>query len=61
MYATASAYGSLVTPPGMHGTIQGLIVGLHYGFGECGRVQSLDQIAICKARWLDGFEKPKLL
>ena len=34
MYATASAYGSLVTPPGMHGTIQGLIAGFHFGFGE---------------------------
>ena len=34
MYATASAYGSSVTPPGMHGTVQGIIAGLHFGFGK---------------------------
>lgn len=34
MYACASSYGSKVAPTGMHGTIQGLLGGLHFGFGE---------------------------
>jgi hypothetical protein len=34
MYAGASAYGSKVAPPAMQGTIQGLLSGLHFGFGE---------------------------
>ncbi|KAI0215780.1 Major facilitator superfamily domain-containing protein 6, partial [Lamellibrachia satsuma] len=33
-YATASAYGSLITPPGLHGTMQGIIGALHFGFGR---------------------------
>ncbi|KAK2186953.1 hypothetical protein NP493_183g00014 [Ridgeia piscesae] len=32
-YASASAYGSLITPPGLHGTVQGIIGSLHFGFG----------------------------
>lgn len=34
MYAAATSYGSIITPPGMSGTIQGLIGGIHFGFGE---------------------------
>ena len=34
MYCTAGAYGSANTPPGMHGTIQGSIQALHFGFGR---------------------------
>ena len=33
-YAAASAYGSKITPPGMSGTVQGLIGGLYFGFGK---------------------------
>ena len=33
MYAAASSYASSITPPGMHGTIQGLIGGIHFGTG----------------------------
>jgi len=37
MYATCSAYASSVTPAGMHATVQGVIAGLHFGFGKgCG-------------------------
>lgn len=32
-YATASSYGSIITPPGLHGTIQGAIGGLYFGIG----------------------------
>ena len=35
MYAAASSYGSVLTPAGLHGTMQGLIGGLHFGFGNC--------------------------
>ena len=34
MYAAASSYASLITPPGMHGTMQGLVGGLYFGVGE---------------------------
>ena len=33
MYAAATSYGSVITPPGMHGTIQGIIGGIHFGIG----------------------------
>ncbi len=33
MYAAASSYGSVLTPAGLHGTMQGLISGLYFGFG----------------------------
>ena len=32
-YASASAYGSLITPPGLHGTVQGIIGSLHFQIG----------------------------
>ena len=34
MYCSATAYGSANTPAAMHGTIQGAIQGLHFGFGR---------------------------
>ena len=34
MYCAATAYGSANTPAAMHGTIQGAIQGLHFGFGR---------------------------
>ncbi len=34
MYATVTSHGSLITPPGMHGTIQSLIGALYFGFGK---------------------------
>ena len=34
MYAAATSYGSVLTPAGLHGTMQGLIGGLHFGFGK---------------------------
>jgi hypothetical protein len=34
MWAAATSYGSIITPPGMSGTIQGLISGVHFGFGN---------------------------
>lgn len=33
-YATTSAYGSLITPKGLHGTIQGIIGSLYFGIGK---------------------------
>ena len=33
-YATVSAYGSLITPKGLHGTIQGIIGSLYFGIGK---------------------------
>ena len=38
MYAEASSFGSRMAPAGMHGTIQGLISGLHFGFGKIFKV-----------------------
>lgn len=32
-YAAASSYGSIIAPAGMSGTLQGLIGGIHFGFG----------------------------
>ena len=32
-YASASTYGSLITPPGLHGTVQGIIGSLHFQIG----------------------------
>ncbi|XP_052076348.1 major facilitator superfamily domain-containing protein 6-like [Mytilus californianus] len=34
MWAAATSYGSILTPPGMSGTIQGLLSGVHFGFGK---------------------------
>ena len=34
MYAAASSYASEVTPPGMHGTVQGVIGSVYFGFGK---------------------------
>ena len=34
MYTAAGAHGSANTPPAMHGTIQGVIQALHFGFGR---------------------------
>ena len=33
-YATVSSYGSLITPKGLHGTIQGIIGSLYFGIGK---------------------------
>ena len=34
MYGAASAYGSRLTPEGMHGTMQAMLTTLHFGFGK---------------------------
>ncbi|CAC5399665.1 unnamed protein product [Mytilus coruscus] len=34
MWAAATSYSSILTPPGMSGTIQGLLSGVHFGFGK---------------------------
>ncbi|WAQ98165.1 MFSD6-like protein [Mya arenaria] len=34
MYAAASSYASVITPEGMSATVQGLVGGLHFGFGK---------------------------
>jgi hypothetical protein len=34
MYAAASSYANIITPPGMSGTIQGVIGALYFGIGE---------------------------
>ncbi|XP_060559763.1 major facilitator superfamily domain-containing protein 6-like [Ruditapes philippinarum] len=34
MYAAASSYASIITPEGMSATVQGLMGGLHFGFGK---------------------------
>lgn len=34
MYSAASSYVSIITPPGMHGVMQGLLAGVHFGLGE---------------------------
>ena len=34
MYAAASSYASIITPEGMSATVQGLLGGFHFGFGE---------------------------
>ncbi|XP_045204652.2 major facilitator superfamily domain-containing protein 6-like [Mercenaria mercenaria] len=34
MYAAASSYASIITPEGMSATVQGLVGGLHFGFGK---------------------------
>lgn len=34
MWAAATSYGSIISPPGMSATIQGIIGGLHFGFGK---------------------------
>ncbi len=34
MFCAAGAYGSANTPPAMHGTVQGAIQALHFGFGR---------------------------
>ena len=34
MYGAASAYGSRLTPEGLHGTMQAMLMSLHFGFGE---------------------------
>ncbi|XP_005097128.1 major facilitator superfamily domain-containing protein 6 [Aplysia californica] len=34
MYAAASSYASIIAPPGMSATIQGLLAGLQFGFGK---------------------------
>lgn len=34
MYAAASSYASIIAPPGMSATIQGLLGGVHFGFGK---------------------------
>ena len=34
MYASASAYASIISPKGMTATVQGLIGGLYFGFGK---------------------------
>ena len=33
MYAAASSYASIIAPPGMSATLQGLLGGLHFGIG----------------------------
>ena len=35
MYGAASAYGSRLTPQGMHGTMQAILTTLHFGLGKC--------------------------
>lgn len=34
MWATVTSYGSMITPSGMSGTIQGILSGLNFGFGK---------------------------
>ncbi|GFO30857.1 major facilitator superfamily domain-containing protein 6-like [Plakobranchus ocellatus] len=34
MYAAASSYASIIAPPGMSSTVQGLLGGVHFGFGK---------------------------
>ncbi|XP_005097106.1 major facilitator superfamily domain-containing protein 6-A [Aplysia californica] len=34
MYASASSYASVIAPPGMSATLQGLLGGLHFGIGK---------------------------
>ncbi|CAC5399624.1 unnamed protein product [Mytilus coruscus] len=34
MWTAVTSYGSIIAPRGMSGTIQGLLHGLHYGFGK---------------------------
>ncbi|XP_060065589.1 major facilitator superfamily domain-containing protein 6-A-like [Ylistrum balloti] len=34
MWATSTSYASIISPPGMSATIQGIIGGLHFGFGK---------------------------
>ncbi|CAL1542911.1 unnamed protein product [Lymnaea stagnalis] len=34
MYAAASSYASIIAPPGMSATVQGLLGGVHFGFGK---------------------------
>jgi len=34
MWATSTSYGSIITPQGMSATVQGLIGGIHFGFGN---------------------------
>ncbi len=34
MYATVTAYGSSLTPPALHGTVQGTISVLCWNFGK---------------------------
>lgn len=42
MYAAASSYASMLTPPGLSGTIQGLIGALYFGAGECNLTPRLE-------------------
>ncbi|OWF35989.1 major facilitator superfamily domain-containing protein 6-A-like [Mizuhopecten yessoensis] len=34
MWATSTSYASIISPPGMSATVQGIIGGLHFGFGK---------------------------
>ncbi|KAK3611224.1 hypothetical protein CHS0354_002120 [Potamilus streckersoni] len=34
MYAAASSYGSIIAPPGMSATVQGLVGGVYFGLGK---------------------------
>ncbi|GFS14404.1 major facilitator superfamily domain-containing protein 6-like [Elysia marginata] len=34
MYAAATTYASIIAPPGMSSTVQGLLGGVHFGFGK---------------------------
>lgn len=34
MWPSATSYASIISPPGMSATVQGLISGLHFGFGK---------------------------
>ncbi|KAH9523321.1 hypothetical protein Btru_066384 [Bulinus truncatus] len=34
MYAAASSYANIIAPPGMSATMQGLLGGVHFGFGK---------------------------
>lgn len=33
MWATSTSYASIISPPGISGTVQGLLGGIHFGFG----------------------------
>lgn len=34
MWATSTSYASIISPPGISGTVQGLLGGIHFGFGK---------------------------
>ena len=58
MYGAASAYGSRMTPKGMHGTMQAILTTLHFGLGKCDFNQTETSLVDNPSNWIESVLLP---